>query len=334
MPMRTTLVIGGTRNLGPELVAALLARGDRVTVLNRGITADDLPVSVERLRADRGDASALGAALRGRQFDVVVDTTLYTAAEAETAVRLLDGNVGRYIAWSTGNVYLVREGLTRPFREADYDGPVMAEPPRDREVDHRNWVYGVGKRDAEDVLRSARARTGFPYVSLRMPMINSARDHYRRLANYLLRILDGAPLLLPEDELPVRHVYGPDVIAATLLAAEPQVPAGAAVNVSQDETLTLEEMLQLIADAAGRPLTVRRVPRTLLEQHQLLPACSPYSDPWMSALDNARSKAALGLHYTSATHSVHVLVAAQRHLTPAEVPGYTQRPNELELVKG
>jgi nucleoside-diphosphate-sugar epimerase len=210
----------------------------------------------------------------------------------------------------------------------------MPEPPQEHEVDHRNWAYGVGKRDAEDVLRAAHARTGFPYVSLRMPMINSARDHYRRLANYLLRILDGAPLLLPEDELPVRHVYGSDVIAATLLAAEPVVPAGTEVNVSQDETLTLEQMLQRIADAAGRPLSLRRVPRARLAQHQLLPACSPYSDPWMSALDNTRSKAVLGIRYTSAARYIPVLVAAQRHLTAADVPGYAQRPAELTLLRG
>jgi nucleoside-diphosphate-sugar epimerase len=167
-----------------------------------------------------------------------------------------------------------------------------------------------------------------------MPMINSARDHYRRLANYLLRILDGRPLLLPDDELPVRHVYGPDVIAATLRAAEPDVPAGTEVNVSQDDTLALEGMLQLIADAAGRPLVTRRVPRALLEQHRLLPACSPYSDPWMSALDNARSRTVLGLTYTGAPRYVPILVAAQRHLTPADVPGYAQRGTELALIPG
>lgn len=327
--MRTTLVIGGTRNLGPEVVAALLARGDGVTVLNRGRTPDDLPAAVTRVRADRSDEGALAAALRGRRFDVVVDTTLYTGAEAGSIVRLLDGRIGRYVFWSTGNVYLVREGLRRPFREGDYDGPVIPAPPPEQALDHHNWVYGMGKRDAEHVLRAACARTGFPYVSLRMPMINSARDHYRRLAGYLLRVLDGGPLLLPEDELPVRHVYGPDVVEATLRAAEPVVPVGTEANVSQDETLTLEEMLRHIADAVGAPLRVRRVPRRPLEARRLLPHCSPWSDPWMSALDNARSIAVLGVRYTPVARYVATLVEAQRHLGASDVPGYAQRPAEL-----
>src|SRR5437899_12107216 len=104
---RTALVIGGTRNLGPDLVAALLARGDGVTVLNRGLTPDDLPREVERLPADRSDAGALAAALRGRAFDLAVDTTLYTGADARAVSRILAGQVGRYVFWSSGQVYLV-----------------------------------------------------------------------------------------------------------------------------------------------------------------------------------------------------------------------------------
>ena len=207
MVMRT-LVIGGTRNLGPDLVAALLARGDRVTVLNRGLTADDLPPGIERLHADRSDAAALASALAGRDFDRAVDTTLYTGSDAEAVVRLLRERIGRYVVWSTGQVYLVRADLAKPFREEDYDGALLPEPPRARRTDHENWVYGVQKRAAEDVFRAAHAASRFPYVALRMPMINSARDHYGRLAGYVHRLRDGGPILIPDDQdtLRLRHV--------------------------------------------------------------------------------------------------------------------------------
>src|SRR5581483_10625179 len=93
-PRVRTLVIGGTRNLGPSLVAALLARGDSVAVLNRGITPDDLPCEVERLRADRSDAAQLKSALAGREFDLVIDTTLYNGRDAAITIDLLAGRVG------------------------------------------------------------------------------------------------------------------------------------------------------------------------------------------------------------------------------------------------
>jgi nucleoside-diphosphate-sugar epimerase len=328
----TALVIGGTRNLGPDLVAALLARGDAVTVLNRGITEGPLPPEVRRLRADRSDPAALAEALRGRSFDLVVDTTLYTGPDAEALARLLDGRVGRYVFWSTGQVYLVRVGPQRPFREEDYDGPLMPEPPAGDESDRRNWVYGVEKRAAEDALRAAWRERRFPWVSLRMPMINSERDHYTRIAGYVHRLLDGGPIVLPEDELPLRHVYGKDVVAATVRAAGEVVPAGTEVNISQDETLTLEQMLGVLAEACGRPLRVRRLPRRTLEQHRLLPGCSPFSDPWMSALTNERSKLVLGVTYTPVREYAPAVVEAALALPAAQVIGYALRPEELGLT--
>lgn len=311
---RTALVIGGTRNLGPDLVQALLARGDRVTALNRGLTPGALPDGVERLRADRSDAAALEAALGTRRFDLVVDTTLYHGTDARTITRILAGRAGRYVFWSTGQVYLVRTGLARPFRETDYDGPLMSEPPVSHRGDHHNWVYGVDKRAAENVLHEAHAARGFPYVALRMPMINSARDHYGRLAGYVHRLLDGGPILVPDDQdgLMLRHVFGGDVVAATLRAGEPAVPAGTCVNISQDETLTLEAMLALVAAALGVPGNLVRRPRAELESHGLLPACSPWSGLWMSVLANERSKDVLGMRYTPVADYLPPLVEAAR----------------------
>ena len=81
------LVIGGTRNIGHYLTLALLEQGHRVTILNRGVTPDSLPESVERLRADRSDAVQLQLALGGRDFDVVAvsfdprDTPMAAAAK-------------------------------------------------------------------------------------------------------------------------------------------------------------------------------------------------------------------------------------------------------------
>ncbi len=334
MPMpRSTLVIGGTRNLGPDLVAALLARGDRVTVLNRGVTPDDLPRDVQRLRADRSDAAALGVALRGRSFDLVVDTTLYSGPDAAAAARALDGRALRYVFWSTGQVYLVRTGLTAPYREGDYDGPVMAEPPRTDTIDHDNWRYGVDKRAAEDALGVAFRARAFPYVSLRMPMINSPRDHYTRLAAYVHRLLDGGPILVPDDQdaLRLRHVYGGDVVAATLRAGEPGVPASTCLNVSQDETLTLEEMLAPIGRQLGRAVTLVRRPRAELERQGLLPGCSPWSGRWMSQLANQRSQVALALAYTRVADYLPGLVEAAQRLPARQVIGYERRAEELAV---
>src|SRR5688572_10530678 len=148
--MADVLILGGTRNLGHVTALALLEAGHDVSVLNRGMTPDELPPAVHRLRADRSDSAAMQRAIHGRDFDLVLDTTTYTGAAARSAIEVFGGLVRRYVFISTGQVYLVREGISRPFREESYEGPVMTQPPRRDSEDYDAWAYGAWKRDAED----------------------------------------------------------------------------------------------------------------------------------------------------------------------------------------
>jgi nucleoside-diphosphate-sugar epimerase len=328
-----SLVIGGTRNLGPSIVQALLHQGHEVAVFNRGQTRDNLPEEVERLRGDRTDPSQLKQALGGREFDLVVDTTLYTGAEAEAAVELFANRMGRYIFLSTGQVYLVRMGVERPFKEEDYAGPVMAAPPKSDISEYNNWLYGFDKRAAEDVFARAWTEQKFPFTSLRLPMVNSERDHYDRIYGYFLRLQDGEPILIPEDAgLPLRHVYGEDVAQAIARLAANGLGKGCAYNLAQDETLALDQFLEMLAETMHRPLKVIRVSRETLDRDGLLPHCSPFSDPWMSSLDNAHSKAELGLQYTPVSKYLKSLIGYYQAVPARKIEGYAQRANELKLA--
>ncbi|HEY2169535.1 MAG TPA: NAD-dependent epimerase/dehydratase family protein [Candidatus Angelobacter sp.] len=329
-----SLIIGGTRNLGPAIVHALLQRGYEVAVFNRGQTRDDLPEEVERLRGDRTNAEELKRALGGGDFDLVIDTTLYTGAEAEAAAEIFRGRVGRYIFLSTGQVYLVRVGAERPYKEDDYAGPVMTEPPQSNVSEYENWRYGFDKRAAEDVFASAWAKDKFPFTSLRLPMVNSERDHYDRIYGYILRIQDEGPVLIPDEAgAPVRHVYGEDVVQAITRLAESEKGKGCAYNIGQDETLSLAEFLELLAATMHCPLKMVRVPREELDREGLLPYCSPFSGKWMSLLDNARSRAELGMQYTPVAAYVKKLVSYFQAVRPHNVEGYAQRQREVEFAK-
>lgn len=327
------LIIGGTRNLGHLLATDLLAAGEQVTVLNRGRTPDELPPAVRRLRADRTDPRQMRLALGGDRFDAVVDTTLYTGPDASAIAELLRDRVGRYVFLGTGQVYLVTVNAPRPSREEDYDRPLLTEPPAGT-PDHEAWRYGIEKRDAEDALAAAYASTGFPYVSLRLPMVNGERDHYERIRNYLARLDDGGPILVPEGPaLSVRHVYSGDVVRAIRQVLGGAGAVGAAYNISQPETLSLVELLQLLGDIASRPVRLLTVPRAVLESESLLPHCSPFSGRWMSELDNRRSIAALGLSYTPLREYLARIVAHHRALGSPVPAGYAQRPRELAAAQ-
>lgn len=329
-----SLIIGGTRNLGPSIVQALLQEGHEVAVFNRGQTRDDLPEEVERLHGDRTDATQLKNALGSREFDLVVDTTLYTGAEAETVVDLLAGRVKRYIFLSTGQVYLVRIGVERPFTEEDYPGPVMAEPPRSNVSDYKNWLYGFDKRAAEDVFARAWTERKFPYTSLRLPMVNSERDNDDRIYGYFQRLQDGGPILVPEGTgLPLRHVYGEDVVKAIVRVLENEMTRGCAYNIGQDETLSLDQFLEMLTELMHRPLKIVRVAREELAREGLLPLCSPFSGQWMSSLENARSKAELGMTYTPVATYLRRLISYYQAVPARKIEGYAQRPKELSLAQ-
>jgi 2'-hydroxyisoflavone reductase len=332
--MADILILGGTRNLGHVTALALLKAGHNVTVMNRGKTPDELPPDVHRLRGDRADSDQMRRALQGHDFDLVLDTTTYTGADARAAIDVFQGHVGQYVFVSTGQVYLVRDGISRPFREESYDGPVMPEPPRESE-DYNSWAYGAWKRDAEDEFAAAFERDGFPVTTIRLPMVASERDHYGRIQAYVARLLDGNAILVPDERgLPLRHVYVGDVARFVVQLTGSRGGIGRAYNISYGESASLVEFLEMLAAVGNRPLELHRFARADLTDAGLLPHCSPFSGRWMSELDNTRGLAELGqgkISYTSPREYLPVLVEdyVQRWEPKNKVPaGYDQRALE------
>lgn len=326
------LIIGGTRQIGHFLTETLLQAGHRVTLLNRGITRDDLPESLPRLRVDRTDPVQLRRALAGRSFDAVIDNVLYKRGEAEMIAQLLDGTVGHYISLSTGQTYLVRQGLQRPFKETDFDGPTIPAPPIGT-YDYEEWLYGMDKRECENALMEAHARKGFPATVLRLPMVISPRDQYLRLYSYVLRLKDGGPILVPDQpNYPLRHIYAMDVVRAITVLLADGSGKGRAFNVSQDETLTLTAFLDILGDSLEVRPKVVTIAREVLLANGFLPDCSPFSDTWMSELDNTRSKTELGMRYTPPSVYLPDLVAQFKQHPPSPPAGYRRRNAERNLA--
>jgi nucleoside-diphosphate-sugar epimerase len=254
------------------------------------------------------------------------------------AVELFDGRTGRHVFISSGQVYLVRDGAGRPFREEEYDGPVVDEPSAGSS-DYESWKYGVDKRAAEDVFAEAWTTRRFPVTTLRLPMVASERDHYGRIQGYLGRIEDGGPILVPDEEgLPLRHVYADDVARLVAGLATARAGIGRAFNISFGESMLLSQYLELLGQATGNQATVFRVPRSVLEREELLPDCSPFSGKWMSELDNARSLTELagaGMAYTAPAVYLPRLVEDYRARWAGKgilSPGYVARGRELRFA--
>jgi nucleoside-diphosphate-sugar epimerase len=329
------LLIGGTRFVGYQLTWRLLAADHQVTLLNRGHMSDPFGQRVERLIADR-TTPEFERVLQGRSFDAVVDFAAYTGADARQSVATFgDGRIGHYIVISSGQVYLVREGCPRPAQEADYDGPLMPEPANNP-AEQEEWRYGIGKREIEDTLTAAWEEYRFPATRLRLPMVNGERDHFRRLESYLWRVLDGGPILLPDGGThATRHVYGGSVVQAISRLLGQADTFGQVYNLCQDETPTLAALLTTLADLVGAPARLVPVPASALAANHLqVTEVSPFSGRWMSFVDPAKAKAALGFQHEPLNHYLEKIVTCFLNYPPASPPAnYSQRQAERALAE-
>ncbi len=198
------LVLGGTAFLGRHIVERALARGHDLTLFNRGRTRPELHPDVEKLRGDRdGDL----AALAGRSFDAVVDTSGYVPRIVRETITAL-GEVGHYTFVSSISVYA--DASTAPTE----DSPVaeLAEPTED-------WrsAYGELKADCEDVVCEA-----FPGAFIVRPgLIVGPWDPTGRFTYWPQRLADGGRVLAPAPpEAAAQVIDARDLAAFVVSAAE------------------------------------------------------------------------------------------------------------------
>ena len=181
------LILGGGVFLGAAALAAALARGHSVTVLNRGRSRCAWPNGVEALTGDRSDASGLGA-LAGRHFDGAIDTCGYVPADVQASAGAL-GSCGRYVFVSSVSAYA--SFAHAPVREDDAlaDASGIAPTERDRQF------YGPQKAACEAALNAA---FGARATIVRPGLIVGPNDPTGRFSYWPWRVAAGGRMLVPD----------------------------------------------------------------------------------------------------------------------------------------
>ena len=240
------LIIGGTRFVGRHLVEAAQARGDRVTLFNRGQSASPLaplPADVTLLRGDRqGDLAALA---EGR-WDAVIDTCAYLPADANRMARQLANQVGHYALISSISAYA---SAALPNTEDAALGQI--DDADTTVVDGRTYGPLKALCEAAVVKHMGPARS----LLIRPGLVVGPFDPTQRFtwwpARLALAAADGLPVLAPgEAQRPLQFIDARDLAAFVLLALD--AGASGAVNaVAPPGFTTMAGLLQACADAAG-----------------------------------------------------------------------------------
>lgn len=251
------LIIGGTLFIGRSLVLELTKAGYDVTVMHRK-PGHDLGKKIENIAADRNDPVQVKAALAGKEFDLVFDNAYdwergTSAFQVEAAARAVAGDrLKRYVFMSSVAAY--GDGLNH--HEGDALAPDDCPDP-----------YVRNKATTERMLFRLHQRCGFPVVTLRPPYIYGPGNPYYREQFFWDRIRDNRPLVVPGDgRRLMQFAYVKDLVAMCLkVTAEPHA-IGHAFNIANPRGVTQLDAVQAFATAAGKNVTIVRVPRDRILQ--------------------------------------------------------------------
>ncbi len=240
------LIIGGTGLISTALTSQLLARGDDVTLYNRGKSAARFTGQVNQIVGDRTAHAAFEAQMSGgAPYDCVIDMIGYEADDASSAVRAFRGRTAHYIFCSTVDVY------ARPASAY----PVVEDEPR-RPISG----YAVKKVLCENILTDAHSRGDFAVTILRPAytygegahgVIHSLGFH----TSFLDRIRKGLPIIVHGNG---NSLWNPchvdDVARAFVNAAGNPGAFGKAYNVTGEEAISWNQFTVKIAEAMDAPL--------------------------------------------------------------------------------
>jgi UDP-glucose 4-epimerase len=258
------LVTGGAGFIGSNVVDALLARGDEVTVLDnlstgrRDNLAGALEAGAQLIEGDLRDAGQVREAFEqarpeavfhlGAQIDVrksVADPAFDARINVEGTINVLEAARAtggpRVVSSSTGGA-IYGEGRVLPAPEDHPNAPEAG--------------YGQSKFAAEGYLALYERLHGLSTVSLRYGNVYGPRQdplgEAGVIAIFCGKLLAGEPPLVFGDGLQTRdYVYVDDIVAANLSAAASR--AGGAFNIGRGEPTSVLDLVEVLRGLGDGP---------------------------------------------------------------------------------
>ena len=268
------LILGGTGFTGPEQVEYALARGHRVTLFNRGKTRPGLfkgKVAEELIGDLNGDTSAL----KGRQFDVVIDNPTTLPFWVKNAAQYLKGNVKQYIFISTTSVYRDQSEIGINENSPTVPMPAGLDP---YQPDQRNTAqlaasanpanYGAFKARAEQEVQMQ-----YPGINtiIRPCLIVGPLDRTDRFTYWPARIDKGGEVLAPDKpDDPCQFIDSRDLAEWMIRMAEMR-ELGTFNAIGPEKPLTIAEMLYGVKAITTAGAQFTWVPWEFLQKQDIRP---------------------------------------------------------------
>jgi UDP-glucose 4-epimerase len=260
-PQRTCLVTGGAGFIGSNIVDALIARGDKVRILDNFSTGrlenlQHVKDKIEIIQGDLVDAKLIATAVAG------VDCIFHQAALASVP-RSVEKPLDTHHACVTGTVNLLdaarRAGVRRLVYAASSSayGNQPASSKRETDLPAPISPYGAAKLAAEYYLQAFAATYGLETVALRYfnvfgPRQDPNSEYSAVIPKFITAILAGRQPTIYGDGYQSRDfTYIANVVQGNLLAAGASGVSGMVFNVAMGNSVTLLQLMAALNAALG-----------------------------------------------------------------------------------
>lgn len=256
-PLRI-LILGGTGFIGPHFVAVLRGAGHKLTLLNRGKRNPGLFPDVETLIGDRNGQMD---AIKGRDWDVVIDNSGYTLKQVKLSTDILKGHAQYYLYISSISAYA---DLTPPGIDEDYKLATLANPNVEEITD---TTYGGLKAICEKTVEQA---FGARAAIVRPSYIVGPGDPTDRFTYWPVRVAKGGEMLAPGSAAdPIQFIDVRDLTDFVRACVENRV--GGRYNACNPPgAVTMGDLLDTSKRVSGANTKFVWAPTAFLEKHKAL----------------------------------------------------------------
>lgn len=256
------LFIGGTGIISTQISRLLVAQGWNLTLLNRGNRATSVP-GAHQLIGDINDEAAVARLIENEAYDVVADFICFTPEQIERDIRLFTGKTRQFIFISSASAY--QKPLATPY--------ITESTP----LYNPYWEYSRNKIAIEDRLMKEYRENGFPITIVRPSHTYNRRSLPLSIHGdkgpwqVLKRMLEGKKVLVPGDGTSLWAVMSSRDFAPAFVGLMGNIHAiGQAVQITSEESLTWNQIMETVAKELGVEYKPCFVPSSLLA------ACKKY----------------------------------------------------------